>query len=94
MKKNTVFILAAAAGVATIAYLLTTKRGKELTSDLGHQAEEWKASWTKFAGSTGTRITSLMESLSHELSGLTAEAREKVLAVLNEKSHNGTHVKN
>ncbi|MCD6062939.1 MAG: hypothetical protein K0R82_850 [Flavipsychrobacter sp.] len=94
MKKSTVILLGVA-GVAALLYALSrTEKGKQMTDDLGTQAEEWKESWTKFAGSTGTRLTHLMESLSHELAGLTHDARERVLAILGEKSHNGTHVKN
>ncbi|WP_276133233.1 YtxH domain-containing protein [Polluticoccus soli] len=94
MKKSTAILLGVAGAAAILYALSRTRKGRELTSELGHQAEEWKDSWTKFAGSTGTRLTHLMESLSHELSGLTHEAREKVLAMLGEKSHNGTHIKN
>ena len=94
MKKST-GILLGVAGVAAILYALSrTKKGQEITEELGHQAEEWKESWTKFAGTTGTRLTHLMESLSQELNGLTADARQRVLAILSEKTHNGTHIKN
>ena len=92
MKKSTVILLAAA-GVA-VALFLTSKRGREMTQDLADNAGEWKESWNKFTGTTGSRITHLMEALSHELSGMTADAKEKILAVLNEKTHNGQHIKN
>ena len=92
MKKSTMILLAAA-GVA-VALFLTSKRGREITQDLADNAVEWKESWNKFSVTTGSRITHLMEALSHELSGMTADAKEKILAVLNEKTHNGQHIKN
>jgi gas vesicle protein len=92
MKKSTILILAAA-GVAA-ALFLTSKRGRKMTQDLADNADEWKESWNKFAGTTGSRITHLMEALSHELSGMTSDAKEKILAILNDKTHNGQHIKN
>lgn len=92
MKKSTLIIFAAVGAAA--ALLLLTDRGKKITKDLADSAGDWKESWTKFAGSTGNKLTSLMDSLSHELSGLTSEARQKVLAVLSDKTRNGQHIKN
>lgn len=92
MKKSTLLVLAAA-GVA-VALLMTTKKGKEIRKTVADNADEWKDSWTKFAGSTGTRLTHLMDSLAHELNGMTTDAREKVLALLGNRTHNGQHIKN
>jgi gas vesicle protein len=92
MKKSTLLIFAAVGTAA--ALLLLTDRGKKMTKDLADNAGEWKDSWTKFAGKTGNKLTSLLDTLSHELNGLTSEARQKVLAVLSDKAHNGQHIKN
>lgn len=92
MKKSTLLVLAAIGTAA--ALLLLTDKGKKLTKDVADSAGDWKDTWTKFAGKTGTKLTNLLENLSHELSGLSSDARKKVLAALDHKTHNGQHVKN
>jgi gas vesicle protein len=97
--KTSRLLLIAAAGSA-IALLLTTKKGKKITSDLANNAGEWKDEFIKLANQYGDKLanyggklSSLKNLVSNEIEGLSDEAREKISAILDEGASSAKKVK-
>jgi hypothetical protein len=85
-------LLLAAAG-ATVAVLLSTKKGRKLTQDLADNANGWKDSLVKLAGKYGDKLTSIRDMVNNEVEGLSSDAREKINAILDEGTSSAKKVK-
>lgn len=85
-------LLLAAAG-ATVAVLLSTKKGKKLTQEFADNASGWKDSLVKLAGKYGDKLTSIRDMVNSEVEGLSSDTREKINAILDEGSSSAKKVK-
>ena len=79
------YLVLAAIG-AGIVLALRSEKGKAWSKDMIDDADKLKKKLNKLAGETGTQLGDLTTKLAKELSGLGTDARERVMAILNEGS--------
>lgn len=89
---KTKFLVFAAIGAA-ITLALTSGKGEAWRNDLMKDARKWRKKLGKMAGETGDEITALKSLIGKEISGLGKDARERILAILDESRSTAKNVK-
>jgi gas vesicle protein len=80
---KTKYLVLAAIGAAVIL-ALRTEKGKAWSEDMLEDAKKWKKKLDEMAGDAGNQISDLKDKLSKEVAGLGSDARDRILAILDE----------
>ena len=89
---KTKFLVFAAIGAA-IALALTSKKGEAWREDLMDDAKKWKKKLDKLAGETGVQLNDLKHIIGKEIAGLGKDAKDRILAILEEGSGTAKNLK-
>ena len=90
---KTKFLVFAVIGAA-IALALTSEKGEEWREDLMDDAKKWKKKLNKLAGDTSDQLADLKDVVSKEIVGLGSDARDRILAILDEGTSKAKSAKN
>ena len=89
---KTKFLVFAVIGAA-IALALTSEKGEAWREDLMDDAKKWKKKLNKLAGDTSDQLADLKDVLGKEIAGLGSDARDRILAILDESTGTAKSVK-
>ena len=90
---KTKFLVFAVIGAA-IALALTSEKGEAWREDLMDDAKKWKKKLNKLAGDASDQLADLKEVISKEVTGLGSDARDRILAILEESTGKAKSAKN
>ena len=91
MNIGKLIVLAAFAGA--IVALFTTEKGKEIREDLEDTAEDWGETLSKLIEKASCSANDLQKLVSKEITGLTSDARERIMAIIEESISTGKKMK-
>ena len=77
-------ILTGVAIGAGIAYLYNTEKGEDLRADIADSLKQLKKKMDRMAGNAATELADARKIMSKEIEGLSDEAREKIIELLDE----------
>jgi len=86
------FLALAGLGVAGVL-LLTTDKGKELRGNIADTAGKWGKKLRKSAGENLDRLNELKDMVGDEISGLSDDARSRIMQILDESAKVGKSMK-
>jgi len=89
---KTKYLVLAAIGAAVIL-ALRTEKGKAWSEDMLEDAKKWKKKLDEMAGDAGNQISDLKDKLSKEVAGLGSDARDRILAILDEGADKAKNAK-
>lgn len=80
---KTKYLVLAALGAAAIL-ALRSEKGKEWSEEVLKDAKKWKKKLDGLAEDATTQISDLKDKLSKEVAGLGTDARDRIMAILDE----------
>lgn len=80
---KTSYLIFAAVGAAAVL-LLTSDKGKKVGKDMMDKTGDWTNRLTKLLGSATHEINDLKNLVSSEIEGLSEDARERIMNILDE----------
>lgn len=89
---KTSYLVFAALGAAAVL-LLTSDKAKEVKKVIADNADAWKEKLSSFASDTGSELTSFKKVLNKEVKGLSKDARERILAIVEESVSGAGNIK-
>ncbi len=87
-------ILTGVAIGAGIAYLYNTEKGEDLRADIADSLKQLKKKMDKMAGTAATELADAKKLMSKQIEGLSDEAREKIMDLLEEGTEQAKKGKN
>lgn len=90
---NTGKILVIAAFAGAVVALFTTEKGKKIREELADTAEDWSESLSDLLDQATCSVKDLQKLLSKEISGLTEDARERIMTIIEESMKSGKRMK-
>lgn len=89
---KTRFLIFAALGAAAVL-LLTTDKGKKLTKNVADTTGDWTNQLRDLLNASASELNKLKSIVGHEVEGLSDDARERILNILNESKASAGRVK-
>lgn len=90
---NTLKILAIAGLGIAVGLLFTTDKGEELRESVMDTAGKWRKKLGKMASENMDKLSELKDMVSDEISGLSDDARSRILQILEEGAKTGKSMK-
>jgi gas vesicle protein len=89
---KTSYLFYAALGAAAVL-LLTSEKGKEVREDVMDKTGDWTKRLGKILSSARNEVSDLKTIVSNEIEGLSDDARERIMTILDESEASGKRMK-